>query len=231
MHSLSWRCEHVLQADSTQDLVLARSAEHAGLVVWTADQRSGRGRADRHWISPPGSGVAMSILLKPDSDGPAWTWFSLLLGCAASLAIRDRGVPSSVKWPNDVVVGEHKIAGILATAASDAVVLGIGINTAMTLEQRPESRATSLRLEGASDLEPEALIDDVLSHFAELLDSNDWVDIYRQQCSTLGMKVHVQMPQGDLEGTAVDVADSGELIVRGIHGEVLINVGDITHIR
>ena len=211
--------------------MLARRAEQAGLVVWTQDQRAGRGRAERHWISPPGSGIAMSILLKPEVSGPSWTWFSLLLGCAASQAIRDRGVHSSVKWPNDVVVGEHKIAGILATATPDALVLGIGINTAMTLDERPEARATSLHIEGATDFDTQRLVNDVLAHFVQVLESDDWPNLYREHCSTIGGQVIVQMPQGELRGLAVDIADGGELIVQGAEGEVLINVGDITHVR
>lgn len=231
MDSPAWRCEHVPSADSTQDLVLARNLEQAGLVIWTTDQRAGRGRADRHWISPANSGIAMSLLLKPSRERTSWTWYPLLLSCAASLAIADRGVQSCVKWPNDVMVGERKIAGVLATVSGDSLVVGIGINTAMSAQQAPEPRATSLAMEGASQLDALSLVDDVLRHFTELLAESNPASTYRKHCATIGRDVVVHTPAGVITGVARDIDDAGALIVKSGHDLVALTVGDVTHVR
>ena len=220
-------------ADSTQELVLARSHEESGLVVWTTDQRAGKGRLQRAWISPKDSGVAVSLLLHPATRvaRDQWTWFSLLLSCAAADVLRSMNVAASVKWPNDVMVGPKKIGGVLATASGSALVLGVGLNTSMTLEQRPEERATSIALEGASASDDESLVGEVLNQFSLLLDQPNWPEIYRKNCLTLGRPVKVMVPNDVIVGEAVDVTETGALIVRSTDGDVTINVGDVTHLR
>ncbi|NUS56649.1 MAG: biotin--[acetyl-CoA-carboxylase] ligase, partial [Streptomycetaceae bacterium] len=121
-----WRDVVVLpETGSSNADVAARSGEAEGLVVVAESQTAGRGRLDRTWTAPPRSGLFLSMLLKPvDVPVQRWGWLPLLTGVAAARAVsRAGGIDVRLKWPNDLLVGERKLAGILAERAGEGVVV------------------------------------------------------------------------------------------------------------
>lgn len=244
-----WRDIRVLeQTGSTNADVaeLVRSGAPEGVVVATEDQRSGRGRLDRSWQLPPGSGLAASVLLRPD-DVPAarWPWLPLLAGLSLRAAVTQvAGVESTLKWPNDVLVGGRKLAGILLervdSARGPAAVVGIGVNIAMSAEQLPVPTATSLAIEGAA-VDPADLLVALLDRLGETY--QQWraaggdpdaglAAAYARACSTLGARVRVLLPAGDeLTGIATGVDPAGRLLVDTGAATVVVGAGDVVHLR
>ncbi len=130
-------------------LAQARSGTREGLVLVAEAQTAGRGRMGRHWISAPGAALTFSVLLRPGGVPPGLLgWMPLLAGVAVVSALREEaGVDARLKWPNDVLVGDAKLAGILAESREEAIVVGVGINVFQRREELPVDTATSLLLE------------------------------------------------------------------------------------
>lgn len=120
----------------------ARAGEPEGLVVVAERQTAGRGRRDRQWVSPPGAGLTLSVLLRPGVPQNAWSWLPLMAGVALCEAV---GASASLKWPNDLLIGDAKCAGILAEAAGDAVVIGIGLNVTTRTDELPPTTAAATK--------------------------------------------------------------------------------------
>jgi BirA family transcriptional regulator, biotin operon repressor / biotin---[acetyl-CoA-carboxylase] ligase len=170
---------YVERCESTQRLLADDAPE--GAVAVADEQTAGRGRLGRDWVTPPGSSVLASVALRPDVPTAVLPELSLVAGraCARALAEVAEVVPE-VKWPNDVLVGGRKIAGILAEAREGRVVLGIGINvlqTADDLPQRAQYPATSLLVETDRRVPRAELLASVLDHFEREYDA--WVSGYR----------------------------------------------------
>ncbi len=222
--------------------VAAREGAAEGTVFTTHAQTSGRGRLDRSWDSAPGSGLAVSVVLRPDAVPPArWVWLPLLVGLAVDATVHDLGVGSGLKWPNDVLVEDRKIAGILLerveTPMGAAAVVGIGLNVSMSREELPVPQATSLALEGATSTDRTVVLRSLLRNLEALYRA--WIvtegdpaagirDAYLRRCVTIGSSVRVQMPDGtDLVGVADAIDDHGRLVVDGQP----VSAGDVTHVR
>ncbi|MGN7860930.1 biotin--[acetyl-CoA-carboxylase] ligase [Microbacterium sp. 22303] len=242
------RLEIVASTGSTNADLRAHADDEAGWphlsVILTENQVAGRGRLDRVWTTPAGSALALSVLLRvPAIPMAERGWIPLAAGLAMADAIAaqlpDREV--GVKWPNDVLVGERKICGILAEAiGSDAVIVGSGVNTAMTVEQLPVSTATSFAVEGA-----QADLDLLVAGYLARLDG--WIealaehgsavasglrDAVSARCVTLGRTVRVMLPGGaELVGEAIGLGEDGCLIVDAEGVEHRIAAGDIVHLR
>src|SRR5262252_4777561 len=133
-------------------LAAARAGAPEGTVLAAEVQTAGRGRLDRRWTCPPRAALSFSVLLRPDGvPAVARGWIPLLAGVAVAAGLRAQaGLDARLKWPNDVLVGGAKIAGILAEQAGDAVVLGIGINVTTRRDELPVPNATSVVLAGAA---------------------------------------------------------------------------------
>lgn len=231
-----------------RELAVAGAAE--GTVVVAEHQNTGRGRLDRVWTSPPRAGLTFSVLLRPGDAVPTrrWTWLPMLAGCAVVEGIeRAANVRAKLKWPNDVLAGEHdrKLCGILLEAADTpegpAAVIGIGLNVSTQPDELPAPTATSLALEGASDLDRAALLQAVLASLNRLYagwreaagEPGSLRDLYSSHCATLGRHVRVQLgPQEWVEGRATGVDDDGRLVVRQpAGGERAFGAGDVVHVR
>jgi BirA family transcriptional regulator, biotin operon repressor / biotin---[acetyl-CoA-carboxylase] ligase len=212
-------------------------------TVVTTDQTAGRGRRDRGWSTPPGRGLAISVLLPiPSADRSGW------LPLAAGLAMRDAVVvvlgagAASVKWPNDVLVDGRKVCGVLGRLEPSGVVLGAGVNVRLTEDELPVPGATSLVLAGADD---DGLDDRVLAAYLgrlrELVDGllADGADgsglrgAVIAACDTIGRDVRVELPGGgELVGAAVDIAADARLVVRTADGrDEHVAAGDVVHLR
>lgn len=222
----------------------AASGLPEGLVVVAEHQSAGRGRVGRAWEAPPRSGLTFSVLLRPPAETrPQWGWLPLLTGLAvAAAAERIGAIEARLKWPNDVLVGERKLAGILAEVSGDAVVVGVGLNVSLREDELPVPNATSLALEGALVVDRDPVLRAVLRELARTY--GEWraagadatraglLAAYRGMCATLGRDVTVHLPDGATRsGRAVAVDETGQLVLDTPDGRVTLAAGDVVHVR
>jgi len=220
----------------------AREGAPEGTVHTTDHQVAGRGRLDRTWDSPEGSGIAVSVLLRPVDVEPArWVWLPLLVGLAVAATVEESGIVAGLKWPNDVEVDGRKIAGILLerveTPDGPAAVVGVGLNVTLRAEELPVETATSLQLEGATETDRTVVLRTLLRNLEALYrawrtrggdPASGIRESYVRRCVTLGSEVAVAMPDGStLTGRADDVDELGRLVVDG----TAVSAGDVTHVR
>ena len=240
--------------DSTNaDLVKAVAAgpeqwPHLSLIL-TTDQRAGRGRLDRTWTAPPGTALAVSVLVRVDGlPVAARGWVPLVAGAAMTRAVRDqlRGTPHrvTVKWPNDVLLNGGKLSGILAEVVPghpDAVVIGVGVNTRMSLADLPVETATSFaasglevdddRLLAAFLTELDAQLTALLAAGGDAGAAGVAADIVAL-CSTVGSDVDVALPDGShLVGRADGIDAEGRLVVVADGVPTPVAAGDVVHVR
>jgi BirA family biotin operon repressor/biotin-[acetyl-CoA-carboxylase] ligase len=170
-------------------------------------------------------------------------WLPLLAGVATATAVRSvTGVRACLKWPNDVLIEDGKLAGILAERSGDAVVVGIGLNVLGRPDDLPVPTATSLELHGARDTDRSELLAEVLGQFERWYQG--WADAggdadasglrasYLRLCRTIGKQVNVTLPGGrTLSGVATDVDASGQLIVESGTEPIPVSAGDVIHVR
>jgi BirA family biotin operon repressor/biotin-[acetyl-CoA-carboxylase] ligase len=222
--------------------VAARAGAEEGLVIIAEEQTEGRGRLDRRWSSPPRASILLSGLLRPALDPASWPLIPLLAGLAVVEAVLAVGaVEASLKWPNDVLVDERKLAGLLVERVDGGVVVGVGLNVSTRVEELVTPNATSLAIAGGvTDREILAM---------ELLRALErrylvWIEgggvaasvipAYRERCETIGRQVTLQITGGELvQGVATAVDDGGRLVVRddatGVERAWL--AGDVIHLR
>jgi BirA family transcriptional regulator, biotin operon repressor / biotin---[acetyl-CoA-carboxylase] ligase len=169
------------RAASTQRLLPANVPE--GAVAVADEQTEGRGRLGRHWHAPAGTSVLCSVLLRPSVESARLPELSLVAGRACAEAIGAvTSLQPTVKFPNDVLLGGGKVAGILAEAGEGRVVLGIGINVHQTRDQLPgavEAPATSLDLEAEQTIDRVDLLVALLEHLEREYDR--WLELPRDE--------------------------------------------------
>lgn len=256
-----WRDVRVVdETGSTNADLAVRAAEGApeGTVLVTEVQTAGRGRQGRTWAAPPRSGLMFSMLLRPDVPVPALGWAPLLTGVSVAVAVRrmtawaqegerflsggDVAVDARLKWPNDLMVGERKLAGILAEKVDGALIVGVGLNVGLREAELPVETATSLAIEGAPLSDRAPLLRAILREFATWY--REWTALggdpersglrtaYKDLCATLGRRVRVELPGAEtLAGTARDVDGAGRLVVAGSGGDTAVSAGDVVHVR
>jgi len=247
-----WReIEVVESTGSTNADLLARAlrGEPEGAVLAAEEQRAGRGRMGRHWTSPPRAALTFSLLLKPAVPPARLGWLPLLTGVAVAAAVTQvTGVETRLKWPNDLLAADAKLAGILAEAAGDAVVVGIGLNVSTEPAEFPSPRpgalpATSLRAAGATAPSREDILLAILEGFERWYrawqqaggdpDRSGLRPEYTRLSATIGRTVRAELPGGQaLSGPAVGVDSDGRLLVRvSSASEVAVAAGDVVHLR
>jgi BirA family biotin operon repressor/biotin-[acetyl-CoA-carboxylase] ligase len=239
--------EVVEEAGSTNALVAdrARAGAPEGLVILAEHQTAGRGRLDRTWETPPRTGLTFSVLLRPTVPAASWPWLPLVTGYAVAAALHDCGFPAAVKWPNDILVADRKVAGILVervdTPSGPAAVVGIGINVGMTVDELPVPEATSLAIEGETPDRTDLLrsvLDNLWDDYVEWRDGGEaaaarLAAAYGAACATIGRDVAVALPGGEsLVGRAVAIEADGSLLVEQPSGERRrVSAGDVVHVR
>ena len=238
---------HVFQkTTSTSDIVekLARDGVKEGAVVFAESQTRGRGRLGRKWVSPPGKGLWFSVLLRPKLRPQAVTQLTIAAATALLRAIRAAtSLEPEIKWPNDILVGGKKMAGILTEMNAELdhvkhVILGIGVNVNLTARELPSELrqiATSIKIETGRDADRAELAVTIL----RALDAdynrvcsgkfetvaNEWV----RHCSTIGRDVIIQLGDRKVQGRAESLGDDGSLMLRTQHGHLeRIIGGDVT---
>ncbi len=235
----------VTETGSTNADLLARAAggrSIAGAVLIAEHQSAGRGRNGRSWSAPAGSQIAMSVGVSVAAvPTNAWGWLPLLTGVAVAETVRQEcGIQAGVKWPNDVLVGGNKLAGILAEVAPGGViVVGLGLNVAMTAEEAPTAAATSLRMLGADVTDRHLLVRSILHslesrirRWAAAGPDDALIADYRRYSVTLGTEVRATMP-GDRQvvGIARSIDELGRLRIDTGGAIVTVSAGDIEHLR
>lgn len=216
--------------DSTNNEVKRRAVGEApdGLAVVAEAQTGGRGRRGRSFVSPPGKGLYLSVLLKPKcplAEVPAITAWSAVAVCNAIETVC--GVRPGIKWPNDVILKGRKLCGILTeleleaeTAALRYVVVGIGVNISQTeADFGPDVAPVAVSLAQALGYTPRraelarALLDSLEALYAEFPQAKQqWLERYRADCLTVGKPIRVLSAAGEREGTALGI--DGEFALR-----------------
>ncbi|GGV41752.1 biotin--[acetyl-CoA-carboxylase] ligase [Actinomadura cremea] len=254
-----WRDVRVVQetGSTNADLAaLAREGAPEGTVLVTELQTAGRGRLGRPWSAPPRSGLMFSMLVRPAVPVARLGWLPLLTGVAVATAVRrmtawsqevapgdgDVAVDVRLKWPNDLLVGERKLAGILVERIEDGLVVGVGLNVGLREEELPVPTATSLAIEGAPLSDRAPLLRAILREYGTWY--REWTALegdpeksglrpaYKGLCATLGREVRVELPADErVTGVARDVDGAGRLVVSGPSGDRAVNAGDVVHVR
>lgn len=222
---------------STMDAAAALAQDGAahGVVVVAEEQTAGRGRRGTNWASPPGAGLYFSFIARPGHPLP-----SSLLTLAAGVGVREgvaaaTGLAPALKWPNDLIIGRRKLAGILAEGhaigtPAPAVIVGVGINV-QPAAYPPDvaARATSLEGELGRGVEPDELLDSVLAHLASRLerldaDPGDILQAWRDASpSAHGTRVEWDRKTGLTAG----IDDTGALLVKTSAGTERIIAGEL----
>jgi len=218
-------------AESTQDelRLLAEEGAVEGTVVMAERQTKGRGRLGRNWVSPPGKGIWMSLLLRPPVPLPLTPQLTLLAAVALSRAISATvpSLPIGIKWPNDLLVGGRKISGILLESAAEDerlkyVVVGMGISVNLDADDYPEdmlAKVVSLKMASGETIDRSELAACILEQFEKLygLYLEQGFDpirtLWEARSVTLGRPAVLYTPQGEVNGIPRGLDDMGGLLV------------------
>jgi BirA family transcriptional regulator, biotin operon repressor / biotin---[acetyl-CoA-carboxylase] ligase len=216
------------------------------LLIISTQQTSGRGRLTRTWFSPEG-GLYFSLILRPRLGPQFAPLASLLCGCAVAKGIQSLGIDHvRLKWPNDVLVKEDKIAGILNELVSldpldSWIILGVGINQNISMNELPveiASRSTSVIDILEMKTSPETLLCAIINEMDRLLaiveaekSFSSILELWKQMSGTLGRRVRVDDGIRQIVGYAADLLDDGSLVVQTESGKETVTMGDVTHLR
>lgn len=208
------------ETDSTNDDAARLAAEAAaGSLVIAGEQRRGRGRLGKKWLSAPGAGLTFSYIARPAVKTSEVPRLTLVAGLAVANAIEEQtGLITAIKWPNDILIKGRKVAGLLCEfhgssprAEAPAVIIGIGINISSSEADFPpelRQKATSLILAGAREISPAALLISIVRHLEEQL----------QRMETKGFSaILVDWRQKDAtKGKRMSWVDTGGRVVEGV---------------
>lgn len=226
---------------------LAQQGEPEGTVVLADQQLSGRGRGSRSWHSPAGVGIYCSIVLRPKVAVGKAQLITLMAGVSIVKAIAlQTGLSPRVKWPNDILINDKKVAGILleSRVSGEQIgysVIGFGINVNNVSADLPKDirvTASSLLMELKKPVDRSTLLIEIFSELEKLYHRFQREDFpvileqWRQYSSTLGQRVRIWQKAKATEGIAVDLTEDGGLIVKLRGGkQIVIHAGDVEHLR
>ncbi|MBA3654459.1 MAG: biotin--[acetyl-CoA-carboxylase] ligase [Actinobacteria bacterium] len=206
----------------------ARRGAPEGTVAVADHQTAGRGRLSRTWEAPAGASLLTSILLRPDlaPDRRHLVTAAVALAGAIAIAVAE----PQLKWPNDLLIGSRKVAGVLAEVDGDAVVVGIGIN--LNWDGDPPANGIAVNQVVGHAVDRDAVLDALLAALDERY--GNWADVaseYRSSCSTLHRAVRVEMADETFTGVAADVSDDGHLLVDVGSCLRTVSAADVVHLR
>ncbi|MBI4313678.1 MAG: biotin--[acetyl-CoA-carboxylase] ligase [Candidatus Omnitrophica bacterium] len=231
--------------DSTMDVAhqLVDAGEAEGSVVFAEAQRRGRGRLGRTWVSAAGRGISMSVIFRPAMELSQAPLFTLMAAAAIVQAIRDSvGIEPQIKWPNDILIRDKKVAGILTEMKAElnqvhAVVIGIGLNVNTPRHLLPRL-ATSLSLEQGRPCDrlqvARALMIALDEFYARVKrgDARSIFKAWRSHSMTLGRRVRVACQDRHVDGEAVDLSPQGALVIRTDEGRMeQVTAGEVLIVR
>jgi len=223
------------------------NGENEGAVVLSDSQEKGRGRLGRTWISPPGVNIHMSVVLKPEIKAADATLITLMAGVVCAVALRKTtGLEVRIKWPNDLVVSDRKLGGILTELKIYgnmivSAVVGVGINVNIDREGFPgeiRMTATSAKIETGKRFSREIIVAEILNEMHRWYDALKKMDRekilsgWRRLTSTIGRNVMVAAGGETYRGLAESVDEEGRLLLRLPSGEIRrVSSGDLTMLR
>jgi BirA family biotin operon repressor/biotin-[acetyl-CoA-carboxylase] ligase len=234
------------ETTSTNDVIekLARDGVREGVVVFAESQTRGRGRLGRKWVSPANKGLWFSVLLRPDLHPQETTQLTVASATALRRAIiAQTGLRPEIKWPNDILIGGKKVAGILTELSAELdrvkhIILGIGVDVNVAADELPpevRQLATSLKIEAGAHISRVELAAEILREldrdYARICAGkfSGVADEWEAGCATIGKNVTVQMGDRKISGCAESLDDDGALLVRTQHGHLeRVIGGDVT---
>ena len=231
-----WRVSVLDLTTSTQDdLTKKISAGDArnGDVIVANFQSAGRGRLDRTFLAPASTALLFSIYLTPQRSQTEWGFLPLLAGLSITETLNTINPVLSIKWPNDLLINEKKLGGIISRIEGNGVVIGIGINVSMKKEELPVPTATSLGLEGFSNLDRNHLLSLILSaiesDFTQWDLGNSLVARYQGLSASIRSDLRIELPGGrEIQSKGLSVDELGRLHLED--GQT-VSVGDVIHLR
>jgi len=229
------RFDEVTGSTQLTALELAEGGAPEWTLVAAGHQTQGLGRLGRTWLDRPGESLLFSLVLRPDLDPEHGRLLTLLAGSTLARACHEvAGVEVACKWPNDLLVGDRKVGGLLASSVLEGdrfafVVLGAGVN----LGGAPDVPGA----EALGEADPELLLGTFLEAFARHYEpahpafAGAVLEGYRRLCATLGHRVVATTVGGAIvEGEAVDVDERGGLVVRTPSGLEMVRFGEVEHL-
>lgn len=221
---------------------LALNGALSGSLVVAEEQTKGKGRLGRAWVSPKGSSISASIILRPDIGPSEAPRFTLLAAVAVAEAVREKAcVDAMIKWPNDILIEGKKVCGILTEMSSEPevinyIIIGIGINVNNTrFPEELKDSATSLKLSVGKNIyraEILAAILDKMEYYCEsgfIARFNEMLKRWKELCCNFGKSVKIMGRKESFEGVAIDVDPFGALLIKKNDGEVVrVLSGDVT---
>lgn len=233
--------------DSTNNLAkrAAMAGAPHGSVYISDEQTGGRGRQGRTFLSPKGRGIYLTVLLRPDCAPSELSHVTAMTAVAVCDAVENAcGVRPGVKWTNDLILNEKKIAGILSelsveweSSTLEYLVVGIGVNCSHRREEFPEElreRATSIRMETGQPVDRNRLAAEMVRSLSRMSDEmlsekGRWMERYASDCITIGRQVRVLRGDSARTGTATGIDENGALIVRYDSGETgVVFTGEVS---
>lgn len=230
------------QVDSTNEYAFSLVERCEPAIVLARRQTEGRGRFRRHWYSDDGS-LTFSLLLFPDAEDPPLPvgQLTLLAGLAVSQGIQDvTGVRATIRWPNDLMLDEKKICGILCEQRRDALVVGIGLNVNQSVfPELPDlAEAGSIAQATGREWERLELLDAILRRFFAILERvrNDELPALLEEFKTRSAVLHRRVEAKTMFrrhiGTVVDIDGEGRLVIRRSDGGIVaVNSGQVRRLR
>jgi BirA family biotin operon repressor/biotin-[acetyl-CoA-carboxylase] ligase len=241
--SFGKRIEHHMTIGSTNERAreLAEEGWPDGSVVVSEAQETGKGRLGRGWSSPRG-GIWFSLILTPDLRPNEAPTLTLSGGTVVAEALVKAGFDAKLKWPNDVLIGDKKVCGILTEMSGemeriDYIVMGIGINANCKVGDLPKeirAKATTLFEVKGTPVDRKGLFADILLAFEDIYDlgPDEIISRWKKRSATLGRMVRIHTQKGDIEGMARDLDATGALILELASGErQIIYSGDCEHLK
>jgi len=231
----------VIDSTNTYAKSLIPNNPDEGTAVTADYQSAGRGRLERRWRAEPGENLLVSFILYPPRPRDEWGGLTLLAGCAVSEMLeRLTGLHTHLKWPNDVMIGDRKVCGILLEAGvqdeAPWCIIGIGINVNQTrFEGDFRQRPTSVMLECDTNYSTDSVFDELCSSLDAMY--GQWktqgnlpvVQQWKARSKMIGRVISLSGPEGTRTVTAVDIDAKGALIVRNAHGALeAVYSGDVS---
>ena len=234
--TLIQKIEHYDSLDSTNTLAKNKASEGAaeGTLIIADEQLKGRGRLGREWTSPKGTGIWMSLVLRPDIEPIHAAKMTQIAAAAMNESIiRTTGLDAGIKWPNDIIINKKKICGILTEMSAELntvnyIVVGIGVNVNVeSFPEEIEDKASSLKIESGNTIRRQDVVVEFVKQFERFykayIDEGDLhttLDYCRNNSVTLGQKVRIIHKNETQFGEAIDLNEDGELIVKFENGDI-----------
>lgn len=218
---------HSLSSTNIKAKEIGIESEEGTLII-AEEQTKGKGRLGRNWTSPKGKGIWMSIILKPEIDPRKVSKITLIGAAAVNQGLKDIGIDSKIKWPNDIIINNKKVSGILTEMSCELnqiyyVVMGIGINANLNKEDLGENlldKATSLKMAIGKEVNRKKLLASILNSFEKLYipfsekeDLSQSINICRENSCLIGKEVRIIRGDTETLGKTVDIDEEGGLVI------------------